>query len=406
MNQKAVSVLVFDTSAFAICFAVWTLYGVLGTFLIQNRLFPWDAFQTGLLLAIPILTGSILRLPVGLLTDHYGGRIVLTMVMLISALALATVGLATRYSHFVVAGLGFGLSGASFAAGVAHTSQWFPKERQGTVLGIFGLGNLGAALTSLAVPSLLSHLTDNGINPEGWRALPKIYAACLVGMAILFFILVPSTRISQGKKVGLTQRLVPLKNLRVWRFGLYYFYVFGGFVALSQWLVPYYVNAYNVSLKTAGALAASFTLSCAFTRVVGGWISDHWGARRVLYTVFGIALTGSLLLAIPDIPLAFFTPLVLVVGIFFGIGMGAVYKHIPSYFPDDVGVVGGLVGVIGGLGGFLLPMFFGYLLKTTGLWTSCWMVFAVLSFSCFLWMHGVVTQMEKERGTRLEPAHA
>jgi MFS transporter, NNP family, nitrate/nitrite transporter len=170
-NRKAISVLTMNTFAFCVCFACWMLYGVLITFLVDNGIYDWDKAQMGLLIGIPVLTGSITRLPVGVLTDQFGGRIVYAILMLLAAAAMYCVSLCNSYTQFMIAGLGFGLAGASFAVGIAYTSAWFPRERQGTALGIFGAGNAGAALTSLGAPHMLNAATSNLQNLDGWRAL-------------------------------------------------------------------------------------------------------------------------------------------------------------------------------------------------------------------------------------------
>lgn len=478
-RAQANTVLFMNTLAFTVCFAVWMMNGVLITFLVDSNVFSWDKAQMGWLIGIPVLTGSIMRLPVGVLTDKYGGRIVYGLLMLIAAVPTYLVSYCHTYPQFLLAGLGFGLSGAAFAVGIAYTSVWFSRERQGTALGIFGIGNAGSALTSMGAPVLLRFLTHEGANLEGWRTMPKIYAAALVGMAFLFFLLTHSRKVEQKGELTLLQRLAPLKYARVWRFGLYYFLVFGGFVALAQWLIPYYVNVYGMSVATAGLMAAIFSLPSGVIRALGGWMSDRWGARTAMYWVLSTCLLGCLLLIVPrmdiespgegvmaaragtvtaataervtvdgkEYPLRartdaraaaqpegmlifptasawqepvvqvgdvvkkrqllargvthiyfqanvwIFTALVFVVGIMMGIGKAAVYRHIPDYFPTDVGVVGGIVGVIGGLGGFVCPILFGYLLRWTGIWTTCWMFFAGLALISLLWMHRVIQRM-------------
>jgi NNP family nitrate/nitrite transporter-like MFS transporter len=475
------------TLGFAICFAAWLNYGVLLTWLIGKQVFEFSKSDVGWLIGIPILTGSIMRLPVGILTDRYGGRTVMTVVMLLSSVPLYCVAYVDGYWGFVAAGLGFGLSGASFAAGVAYVSVCYPRERIGTALGIFGVGNAGAALTSIGGPRLLAWLTDSGQNLEAWRSFPKIYAAILAAGAIAFWLLVPDVRNETSVSLSMGQRLAPLKRLRVWRFGLYYFLVFGAFVALSQWMIPYYVNSYQLSIADAGLLAAVFSLPSGVVRALGGWMSDKWGARSVMYWVLGTTTIGCFLLIIPRMsiespgqgvlstiagtvtavtddkivvestPFAYsqkppgmsdlhststailpqvdrwhepivevgqkvnrrellargithiffeaniwiFTSILLVVGLAMGIGMAAVYKHIPEYFPDSVGVTGGMVGVLGGLGGMVCPILFGYLLHTTGVWTSCWAFLALLSLGCLCWMHIVIQRMMKRNAPEL-----
>jgi len=178
-SKKATMVLVMNTFAFTVCFAVWMMNGVLITFLVDNGVYAWDKADMGWLIGIPVLTGSLVRLPVGILTDKYGGRIVYTILMLIASAATFTMSLVDSFNGFMLASLGFGISGASFAVGIAYTSVWYSKERQGTALGIFGAGNAGAALTAMFAPALLMYFTDDATNLDGWRMLPQMYSACL-----------------------------------------------------------------------------------------------------------------------------------------------------------------------------------------------------------------------------------
>ncbi|MFN3820722.1 MAG: MFS transporter [bacterium] len=480
-RQKAISVLTMNTLAFTVCFACWMINGVLVTFLSEHQVYRWTDSQIGWLIGIPVLTGSLFRLPVGIWTDRYGGRIVFGMLMLFSAVPMYLLSTADSYTEFLAASLGFGVVGASFAVGIAYTSVWFPPEKQGLALGIFGAGNAGAALTSMGAPMVLSMITHHGENIEAWRALPKFYAAALIVMTIIFFLFTFDKRVDETGVKKLTQRLEPLKDIRVWRFGLYYFFVFGGFVALSQWLIPYYVNVYAMTVGTAGFMAAIFSLPSGLIRAFGGYLSDKWGARKVMYWVLSSCLICCAMLIVPrmdiespgrgviarrngtvtaitdssiqvddriyplmtnaikdnkkdldragtlvlptfeywQVPVVkvgetvkrkqllargvthvyfqanvwIFTILVFIVGFMMGIGKAAVYKHIPHYFPKDVGVVGGIVGVIGGLGGFVCPIIFGYMLDATGIWTTSWMFFTLLAGVCLWWMHVVVQRL-------------
>jgi MFS transporter, NNP family, nitrate/nitrite transporter len=388
---KAMSVLTMNTIAFTICFACWMAYSILIAHLVKIGAFDWDAAQIGTLLAIPVLTGSLTRLPLGMLTDMFGGRVVFSALMLVSAVPMYLVSHAQSYHDFWWAGLGFGLTGASFAVGIAYTSAWFPKQQQGTVLGIFGAGNIGAAVTTLGAPILLHYF-------DSWRTLPKIYAALLVVMAISFFVLTHPKKAEESEKKNLKQRIIPLRNVRVWRFGLYYFLVFGGFVAMTSWLPVYYINVYELNLVTVGILTSAFVLPAGLIRAVGGWLSDRWGARKVMYWVLGSCALGCSALILPrslGMSPWLFIPIVFVIGIAMGIGSAAVYKHIPDYFPNEVGVVGGMVGVLGGLGGYFCPKVFGLLLDLAGAWTTCWIFLAVISMVSLAWMHSVVTHMKR-----------
>jgi MFS transporter, NNP family, nitrate/nitrite transporter len=470
-KNPANRVLFLNTLAFAICFAAWTLYGVLITYLVDHRVLVLDKAQIGWLIGAPVLTGSILRLPIGILADKFGGKPIFIGVMVISAVAMFLTSFANGFAGFLFGGLAFGLAGASFAVGVAYTSLWFPKNKQGTALGLFGMGNMGTAFTALGAPPLLNKFTENGANLDGWRVLPQIYAGGLLLMAVVFALLAVPKRY-EGPAKTLGTMLAPLRHVRVWRFGLYYFVLFGGFVALSQWLIPYYLNVYGMTLAGAGLMATMFSLPSGLTRAVGGFLSDRIGARTTLYLVLSGVTVLFLLLVAPRMEVTspgegimadkagtvtqvtndsivaggvtyplkqqpaadstlntrtlvmprfsswqepavkvgdevkkkqivargvthvffqanqyVFTGLLLLAGVLMGLGMAAVYKHIPEYFPNDVGVVGGLVGVLGGLGGFILPIVFGYLLKGTGLWTTCWLLLALLAIVSLVWMH-------------------
>jgi len=300
MSEKgtAYRVLALNTIAFTVCFAAWMLNGVLVTFLVDNRIFDWNAAEMGMLIGIPVLTGSLMRLPLGVLTDKFGGRPVYTLLMLFSAIPMFMLGQANSYNEYMLYSLGFGMTGTSFAVGIAFSSVWFSKEKQGTALGIFGAGNAGAALTTMGAPSLLRWLTNNGEHLDNWRKLPAYYAVALVIMAVIFYIFTTNRKAANGQRT-IIQMLAPLKEVRVWRFGLYYFLVFGGFVALAQWLVPYYVNVYAMSIVMAGMLTSIFSLPSGVIRALGGVLSDKFGARAVMYWVFAIIAVCSFLLFFP-----------------------------------------------------------------------------------------------------------
>ncbi len=291
-------ILFFSTLAFTICFAVWTLNGVLATYLADKGVFQWDSVELGWLLGIPILTGSLFRLPVGVLTDKYGGKWVFVIILLFCAFSVYLLSYATSFISFVILSLCFGMAGAGFAVGIAYTSVWYPKEWQGRALGIFGMGNAGAALTTLFAPTLLNYFTNNGKDIENWVMLPKTYAFIMLGMAVLFILFTKNKKPSTPPRT-ISQMLQPLSNVRVWRFGLYYFLVFGCFVAFAQWLVPYFLNVYGASLVVAGLFASSFSFPSGVIRALGGWMSDKWGARKVMKGVFEWSIILSALLIFP-----------------------------------------------------------------------------------------------------------
>lgn len=276
-RQKQYSVLGMSTLAFAVNFAVWTMFSIIGI-RIKEELGLSEA-QFGLMVALPILTGSLVRLPLGLITDRFGGRIVFFIHMLLVAIPIYGLAFATLYWHYLVLGLFVGLAGGSFAVGIAYTSSWFEKDRQGTAMGIFGAGNAGAAITNLVAPTIVIAF--------GWRMVPQIYSVAMLVTALLFWFCTwtdpAHTRGSEADanraRPTLAKQLAPLGELRVWRFGLYYFFVFGGFVALALWLPKYYIAEYGLDLRTASFITMLFTLPSGLIRALGGWFSDHYGAR-------------------------------------------------------------------------------------------------------------------------------
>ena len=463
-------ILFINTLAFTICFACWTLNGVLVTYLVDRGIFNWSVVEIGWLLGIPILSGAIFRLPIGILTDKYGGKIIYSSLLFLCAIPLFLLPYANSFWSFAVLSFLFGMVGTSFAVGIAYTSVWYPKNWQGRALGIFGMGNAGAAITTFIGPSLLNFFSkEDAVN--GWKMLPISYAVVLVLIGIIFIIFTKNKK-PEGETKNLKTLLTPLKSTRVWRFGAYYFLVFGCFVAYSQWLLPNFMNVYHTTLVMGGMFATMFSLPGGVIRAFGGYLSDKYGARKVMYWVLGSTMAISFLLMFPKMEILTSGPgvmannagvvskvadnglvlngndyqfkpredvvltessvlpaktswqeiivkenqnvkkkellakgvtqikfsanmwiyviLVVLIGISWGIGKAAVYKHIPEYFPNEVGVVGGMVGLIGGLGGFFGPIIFSYLLNFTGLWTSSWLFIFAISTACLIWMHNTI----------------
>lgn len=291
-------ILFFNFLSFTVCFAIWLLNGVLVTYLVDSGLFHWNTTQMGWLLGIPILTGSIFRLPFGMLTDKFGGRWVMGVLLFFLAIPLFLLSRANNFWEFALCSLGFGMAGNAFSIGIAYTSVWYPSRWQGRALGIFGAGNAGAAITTALAPMLLNYFTENNAAPDKWRLLPQVYAAATVLMG-LFFILFTKNKKSPAAGKTISEMLQPLKQMRVWRFGLYYYLVFGCFVALAQWLVPYYLNLYSISLLSAGLLATVFSFPSGVVRIAGGWVSDKFNAKKTMLWVLGISFTGCLFLIPP-----------------------------------------------------------------------------------------------------------
>ena len=416
--QGRYRVLVTSTIAFTLMFAVWLQFGILGLpiqkeFGLSDTAFYW-------LTALPVLNGAIWRLGTGILADRWGGRIVMTGLLLLAA--VPTYLLAGTHNPTMLFVLAFliGFAGNSFSSGIAWNSAWFPRSQQGFALGVFGAGNVGASVTKLIGPAIIAGTAGaayfGGFISGGWRLVPVIYAVALVVMAAVLWFVAPKPDRTPGKTIPVRVQLLPLKHIRVWRFSLYYVAVFGAYVALSSALPKYYETQYGVELWLAGLLTALFIFPASLLRPVGGWMSDKIGARRIMYWTFGLMLFSTGVLMMPSgfitidvatskaadgtaeilpwhLGLWAFTFFVVLLGCSMGIGKAAVYKHIPEYFPKDVGAVGGLVGMLGALGGFFLLPVFGYAVALTGIPTALFGVLFLLTLVCTLWMHLTVVHM-------------
>ncbi len=399
-----------STIAFTVCFAVWTIFSIIGVAL-KDQLGLTET-QFGLLVGTPVLTGSLVRVVLGIWTDRKGGRLVYTLTMLAAALATFLLAFAQTYEQLLLAALGVGLAGGSFAVGVAYVSRFYPAEKQGTALGIFGVGNVGAAVTKFVAPFVML--------AWGWQSVALAWAAALAVMAVVFWFTTHDDPVTIRRRTeaytpkSLLSEFAPLRNAQVWRFALYYFFAFGAFVALTLWLPRYLIGVYGFDIATAGIVAATYSIPASIFRAYGGTLSDKVGARVIMYWTFGVSLLATLILSLPvadyvvqgiDGPVAFhfeispwaFIALVFVLGFFMSLGKAAVYKHIPAYYPQNVGAVGGLVGMIGGLGGFVLPLLFGYLNDLTGIWSSCFMALFVLVAISLVWMHTAIRRMSRQQ---------
>jgi NNP family nitrate/nitrite transporter-like MFS transporter len=402
-------VLWLSTIAFTLLFAVWLMLGVLGLKIradlnLSPAQFDW-------LLAVAILAGSLPRLNFGIWADKYGGRRVMTLTLLLTALPTFCVSQVTSYEELLVCAALFGLAGNSFTVGIAWNSAWFPQRTKGTALGVFGAGNVGASVTKFLAPALLATIPAagffGGAIPGGWRFVPIVYSVLLVLMAAAVWFGTPAVDRCPGQGRSMREVFGPLKHMRAWRLSLYYVVVFGAYVALAAYLPKYYVDVYGMPLASAGYLTALFIFPASLLRPLGGWLSDKYGPRIVTYSVF---LTMSVALTVLSVPASIFdlgvwgfAILMFVVGCGMGIGKASVFKYIPDYFPKDVGAVGGLVGMLGALGGFVLPPAFGVLGRWSGSPQVAFVALLVLTLVSLGWLHGVVSRIKAAERSRVLP---
>ena len=394
-QRKAWSVLIVSTLAFTVCFMVWMMFGVIGVPI--KKMLNLNATEFGLLMAMPVLTGSLVRVPLGIWTDRYGGRIVMAVLMALTVPAIWLMSYATAYWHFLVIGLFVGLAGGSFSVGTPYVARWFPKNKQGMAMGVYGAGNSGSAVNKFVAPVILVAF--------GWAAVPQVYAAIMAGTVVLFWLfshsdpahLVPS-------QVSFMDQLKTLKDPRVLKYCQYYSIVFGGYVALALWMVQYYIGEYGLDIRVAALLAACFSLPGGVLRAVGGVLSDKYGAHSVTWWVLWVSWICLFLLSYPQTeftiatvtgPQTFviglnvyvFTGLMFILGIAWAFGKASVFKYIANDYPDNIGAISGMVGLAGGLGGFVLPIMFGALVDLTGVRSSAFMLMYGVVWVSLIWMY-------------------
>jgi NNP family nitrate/nitrite transporter-like MFS transporter len=395
LRTKQISVVTMSTLSFTVCFAVWMMFAVIGIPI--KKMLGLNETQFGLLAATPVLTGSLIRLPLGMWTDKFGGRIVFFVLMLCTVVPIWLIGEATAYWHFLVLGLFVGLAGGSFSVGIAYCARWFDKKHQGFAMGIFGAGNSGAALNKFVAPAILVAF--------GWAMVPKVYAIAMLVTALAFWLLsYTDPRHVGGGEVKLHEQLKALRDPTVWKLCQYYSIVFGGYVALSLWMTKYYISEYGFGIEVAALLAACFSLPGGVLRAVGGWLSDRWGAHPVTWWVMLFSWACLFFLSYPQTELVVktatgelrfhvglgpvtFTLLMFLMGIAWAFGKASVFKYISDEYTHNIGVISGIVGLIGALGGFLLPIMFGALVDLTGVNSSIFMLMWGVTLVSLVWMY-------------------
>lgn len=379
--------LALGTASFALCFTAWGLVSAFAPHF--RQLFRLSATQAALLVAVPVLLGSLGRIPAGMLADRYGGRVVFSLLMLAVTLPAFLLSLAGTYVEVLVLGFFLGLAGSSFAIGVGFVSRWFPPERQGGALGIYGLGNIGQSAAVFLGPVLAAAI--------GLQNVYRLAAGLLAIWAILFFSLARNAPIAvRPPTVRQMVRLLARERLS-WVLSLFYFLTFGGFVAFSIYLPVLFRDQFALSPADAGFRTAGFVVLATLARPLGGWLSDRIGGARVLHAVFpGIAIFALLMSWPAMLP---FTVGALGCSFLLGMGNGAVFKLVPAYFPKDVGTVTGLVGAMGGLGGFFPPLLLGFFRDYLG---AVWPGYVLLAaISLVLWRANAAVFLPSQQALEL-----
>ena len=403
-TYKRYSVLFASTLSFTVCFMIWMMLAVVGI-PVKEQL-GLSETEFGILAATPVLSGSLIRVPLGIWTDRYGGRIVLFLLMVACVPAIFLMQYASSFWHFLLIGLVMGLAGGSFSVGTPYVARWFPKNQQGLAMGIFGAGNAGSAVNKFVAPALIAYGT--------WHFVPTVYAAVMLGTAILFwFMSYSDPKHLVSSKVSFKEQMALLKDPGVLRYSQYYSVVFGGYVALALWMTKYYVGEYGLTLQSAAFLAACFSLPGGVLRAFGGYLSDKYGAYKVTWAVMWVCWVCFFILSYPQTELVFhtktgpvgmhiglnmvvFTVLMFTVGVAMAVGKASVFKFVADDYPTNIGAVSGIVGLAGGMGGFLLPIMFGMLEDYTGIRSTSFMLLYGTVCVSLIWMHFSFKAKRKE----------
>jgi NNP family nitrate/nitrite transporter-like MFS transporter len=370
MQSSSNRQLFLATMAFALSFAVWGLLGALAPIL--KKELGLSQTQAALLIAIPVLLGSLGRLVMGILADRYGGRRVMSLLLVFSIIPAAGIALSHSYSSLIFWAFFLGIAGTTFAVGVPFTTKWFDASRQGTALGIFGAGNIGQSIAVFFAPRLANAFGS-------WHPVVWIFGAMSLAWGIVFWVFARDAKPGQPK--SLSEILGVLgRSPMAWLLSLFYFVTFGGFVAMGVYLPTLLTSRYGLELSDAGLRAAGFVVIATAARPIGGWLADRVGGATILVGVYTVIVICAMLLVPSSI--VTFTVGALLFAAAVGLGNGAVFKLVPQYFPTETGTVTGLVGAFGGLGGFFPPLEMGFLLDRTGAYTAGFVALALVGAVC------------------------
>lgn len=379
--------------AFAANFSIWTIYAVLAID-IQAKL-GLSGLELGVLLSSPILSGAVLRIPLGILSEQISPRKLWIWLMWLQLPALVLLPYIESFWGFVWVGLWFGISGGSFTLGVRYITDWFGSARQGFALGVFGVGNAGAGISFILLPILATHF--------GWQWTGPLYAVAMLPVILLFTLGAPKGAYQPTQKQTTSSAFRFLNENAVWRYSLYYYFVFGSFLALILWLPQYYMQVYALNLNEAMGFTLFFVMTSSMVRALGGWFADRYGARAVNWSVFWVCLVCLFFLSYPpttmtihglehdvklriEVNIWLFTFLIFVIGIAQGLGRASVMRSLYDHYPNEMGRVGGWVAFVGALGGCTLPLAFGFVQDLLGIASGAFMVLYAVLAACMVFM--------------------
>ncbi|MBU8907800.1 MFS transporter [Desertibacillus haloalkaliphilus] len=379
------SALLLSTLAMVVSFSVWTVMSPIASQL--QEAYGFGSVERSILVAIPVLLGSIMRIPMGILTDRYGGKKVYTITMLSLVFPLVAAGFADSYAWLLMSAFFIGMAGTTFAIAITYVSKWYPPEKQGLVLGIAGMGNFGTAAVSFTIPTIVLVF---GLSWAFWGL------AILIGlMAIIFWFGTKESEV-QEQPSSIKDSLSVMKMKATWVLSLFYFLTFGGFVAFSVYMPTLLQDEFLFSAVGAGMISALFITIATFIRPLGGYLADKFGTDNILSTVFVGAIGAALIISFLINDLTFFVASCFLLAFLFGIGNGAVFKLVPEVSKGNTGAVTGVVGAIGGLGGFFPPIMLGFINQYTGSYVLGFVFLGAFGFVCLL-VHYKFMKQRKHR---------
>lgn len=372
-EQDQFNALVYSTVAMVISFTAWSVIAPIASSI--QDMYSLSEWQKSLLVVTPVLLGSLMRIPMGILADRYGGRKTYAVIMLVLVIPMLGAGFVHSYQLLLVWMFFIGMAGTTFTIAITYVTKWFPPDKQGLVLGVTGMGNLGTAVSSVAVPFIYGSL---GLSWVFW-----ILATLLAIMTIIFWMNTKEFVVEQEQKT-LTRSLAVIKYPKTWILSLLYFLTFGGFVAFSLYLPTILQESFNFSAVQSGWRISGFVVIATMIRPLGGYLADKLNPITVLISfMFGI-LFVALVMAFSGSNFLLFSSSCLLMAGLLGAGNGAVFKLVPGVSPHETGAVTGIVSAIGGIGGFFPPIILGMIKGWTGSYQWGFVLLAIFTAICLM----------------------
>ncbi|MGV3096289.1 MULTISPECIES: nitrate/nitrite transporter [Staphylococcus] len=366
--------LTLQTLSLVVGFMAWSIISPLMPYISQD--IKVNPGQLSIILAIPVILGSILRVPFGYLTNVIGAKWVFFCSFVVLLFPIFFLGQAQTPGMLMLSGFFLGVGGAIFSVGVTSVPKYFSKDKVGLANGIYGMGNIGTAVSSFLAPPIAGII--------GWQTTVRSYLIIIAIFAVLMFIF--GDKNEPKVKVPLASQFKKLSsNYKLYYLSLWYFITFGAFVAFGLFLPNYLVNNFGIDKVDAGIRSGVFIALATFLRPVGGILGDKFNAVKVLMIDFIVMVIGAVILGISS-HIALFTIGCLTISICAGLGNGLIFKLVPSYFANESGAANGIVSMMGGLGGFFPPLVITYVTGLTGSSHLAFILLAIFGILAFITM--------------------